>query len=206
MSTNDEVRISFLDAPPPNMARTGSFACQFCEFESGFGFALPERELVGDISFSCRRCGRHNELNGSFESKRDDSGLRMVFHRLSLSELHELRDKLQVLAESPGTTMDEASAAVAPISKGLAAWLSNRENRDEIRTTLTLLLAGVGVVIAAMTYAKSTTPAPAVVEKVVVQLESGAATSPDLPRRAPCWCGSGSRFKNCHGRSAVTAP
>jgi hypothetical protein len=36
----------------------------------------------------------------------------------------------------------------------------------------------------------------------VAPMAMAAAEGPKLPKKAPCWCGSGKRYEDCHGRRA----
>jgi hypothetical protein len=200
MGNAEDVKITWSDTKPEGMAEELHPSCSKCGRPAPYAVSVPEGEAVSEVRFACPFCGHMNLLPGSYEAVREGGSLRMAFRDMTLSELIALREKLRTLAESEAT-LDDAEEAVAPLSAGLATWLKSRENRDEVRATLTLLLTAVGIVIATMTYTRASSPPPAVVEKVVVQLESGQVTDRGLPRRAECWCGSGARYKNCHGRA-----
>ena len=94
------------------------------------------------------------------------------------------RVKLALRSQAPAA----ASEAHAP----LAEWIASRDGN--LATIIDVLVA---------LYVISEEPAtPDELTEVIAKVTQGNLSELPLPRRSPCFCDSGRRYKKCHGRTS----
>ena len=126
--------------------------------------------------------------NGSAEWSVEQ--LQAVLYDVQLSGLQRIRLALR----------SDDVAAIAPaatsISPRLAEWLAADESAEVASTLATVL----DVLLAL--YALSEEPAPPdQLKDVIEHVAAGELNRLPLPARGACFCGSGDRYKKCHGRA-----
>lgn len=161
------------------------------------------------IDVDCNHCGFRNVFQGTFSAQRVGGRLQVIFEDMSVSQLRQAREALQAALRQPDATVDDVAASVEKTSAGFAAWIREfaSHNKDVIGLVDTLLAAIAVMLIIGQAVTKED-PAPQAVNKVdidvriqVERIERGdPIIRPPYPRRQPCLCGSGKRYKNCHGR------
>jgi hypothetical protein len=70
----------------------------------------------------------------------------------------------------------------------------------EVWAILGVLSTIIGVLLTIYLSAPAPAP-PAQINQFIVNVESDKLNQLPLPLRGPCFCGSGKRYKNCHGRT-----
>jgi hypothetical protein len=94
-------------------------------------------------------------------------------------------------------SVDTLAQAVEPVSAPLAGWL--REQSAEPPVVAAALSAIVGVLLTI--WILSEEPAtPGRLEDVIDKALAGRLDEMPIPRRGACFCGSGKKYKSCHGR------
>lgn len=175
--------------------------CDRCGLVSSSGFFVDNSTSISVTGYSalCPCGGTARIQDGSYDVLEGRISLASALSSLRRDDLMELRSRLERL-ESAGAGTDEVATEVSTVAPGLGEWLKNPENRG--RDSIVILLMVVQTLLSLLTYRATNTPTSADVQQVVIQIEGGEDSNPPLPRRAPCWCGSEKRYKNCHGRGA----
>jgi hypothetical protein len=94
-------------------------------------------------------------------------------------------------------SVDVLAQAVEPVSPPLAGWL--REQPAEPSVVAAALSAIVGVLLTI--WILSEEPAtPGRLDDVIDKGLAGRLNEMPIPRRGACFCGSGKKYKSCHGR------
>jgi len=94
-------------------------------------------------------------------------------------------------------SVEALAQAVEPISAPLAGWL--RKQSAEPPVVATALAAIVGVLLTI--WILSEEPAtPGRLDDVIDKGLAGRLDEMPIPRRGACFCGSGKKYKSCHGR------
>lgn len=115
--------------------------------------------------------------------------------RLQETVHHHLRFELP----SPA----QLAKAVEAEHPDVAVWLRFREADDAVK--ILMVLGALAVAIAWLEHRH--TPAPdGRLESVIARVDEGHLYMLPIPRSDQCFCGSGTRFKSCHGRPPVAAP
>lgn len=158
------------------------------------------------ISFSCPHCGYMNtEDDGVHSVERIDGQLQWVFRELTGSQLRELRVTLTEALARDDVTAEEVAAAVEPTSSMLAKLLAGVENRQGLITLVGTIVAIITLVLQQQGHdGGDHPPPPAKVGQVIEKVRSG--NFEDYPRNEKCFCGSGTKFKKCHGRHPAADP
>jgi hypothetical protein len=129
-----------------------------------------------------------------------DAHLEAALSAKTLVALAVLQKSLQHLHGS-GLTVDHMTELTANHTPAVAHWLHARGGCDET-TKATMLLGAVAVAIVWQTYRMR--PAPAgELRRAIQRIESGVAYTLPIPRHKPCFCGSGTRFRDCHGHPPI---
>ncbi|WP_237570138.1 SEC-C domain-containing protein [Mycolicibacterium lacusdiani] len=94
-------------------------------------------------------------------------------------------------------SVDDLAEAVDPVSAPLGRWL--REQSAEPPVVAAALSAIVGVLLTI--WILSEEPAtPERLDDVIDKALAGRLNEMPIPRRGACFCGSGKKYKSCHGR------
>lgn len=168
---------------------------------------LDDRSSITIVNsgFQCGHCGHVNEITAHVSTARVGGRLEVVVQQLSAQQLIDARTRIQQAFETPGATPESVAAAVEPEAPGLAQYI--RETCDKYQGVATVFGTIIMVIISAVTLAimlaQGGDPPPASTNPVtdsVERLERGEVIeTPPIGRRDPCFCGSGKRYKNCHG-------
>lgn len=122
-------------------------------------------------------------------------GLESVFYRMSATDLYLV--KAALTATRDAGTVDEVAARIEPVSAPLARWVARQA---DVRGTGDVLSTIVGVLLTL--YMLSEEPAPPdQLHEVVEKAAAGQPHLMPLPKRVDCFCGSGKKYKSCHGRT-----
>ncbi|MBJ7387278.1 MAG: SEC-C domain-containing protein [Mycolicibacterium sp.] len=122
-------------------------------------------------------------------------GLDGVFYRMPARDLFQLKSALRTVDTT--ASVEVLAETVEPVSAPLAGWL--REQSAEPPVVATALSAIVGVLLTI--WILSEEPAtPGRLDDVVDKALAGRLDEMPIPRRGACFCGSGRKYKSCHGR------
>jgi hypothetical protein len=192
--------VTWSSAPSRDMAEVPMGPCPACGApQPVVSIGIPAGEMVGNIGIECWNCGTRSEQRGTYLAESVDGDLRAIFYDADIQTLSRLREALLALQDrAEDLDGEDVVAAVEPVSPPAASWLRDRGTRTELVAAISALLTAIGVIIALMDYNKAPDPSPVTIEKLIVQIERGTVEDPGLPRKAPCWCGSGKRYKHCH--------
>ena len=174
-------------------------SCSFCSAPQPLvAMRVNEGGAISGPLFNCINCGRENHMPGTYMSTRINGRLHMVFHDMTLDDLVRAREQLERLRQQPDVTVDDVAAAVSPTSEGLADWIRNQGNRMEIWAMIAMLLAVIAILLPL--FKDEQPPPPSQINQVIVQVETTTLSEGPVPRNSRCPCGSGAKFKKCHGR------
>jgi hypothetical protein len=132
-----------------------------------------------------------------------DERLAVVLRDMTIHELRRLQEPLHELIRE-GLSTVQIAEIVEGQSKEVAAWLRFRETRDEAAKVV-MLLGALAVAIAWLTYRAKPAPTQSL-QQVIENFDEGHPYLLPVPRCDPCFCGSGMKFKSCHGRPPNAAP
>ncbi len=133
-----------------------------------------------------------------------DERLGMALHRMTVDELLRLQETLHTLIREGQASGAQIAKTVESQSKDVATWLRFRGTRGDAATAV-LLLGTLAVAIAWLTYRAKPAPTPSI-QQAIDSIDEGHPYLLPIPRCDPCFCGSGTKFKNCHGRPPSAAP
>lgn len=168
----------------------------------------------------CPVCGRvasvvdgTYDVRGGVLTRREVASVALEAQKLSTPALETLRDELASLPAEP--TAEQVREALEGSSSALAnVWrVLSSENAKTVAAYLSVLLAVISLVIALRNQSPHVTISTSQLQQVIEQShpsqEVGSGTGPprrprverDRPRNQKCHCGSGHKYKNCHGRT-----
>lgn len=158
---------------------------------------IPVSALAGPTAASglivCPFCG-HADVLASTTSRLDVDELRAALYSMELPTLQRLKAALQF---PKGTATEEDLAArLTPVSMRLGKWARQQGDTANVCQTLTTVVD----VLLALWGVSDETATPGQLESVVENVVDGRLAEMPLPRRSPCFCGSGRRYAKCHGR------
>ena len=133
-----------------------------------------------------------------------DERLGEALHGMTVDELRRLQETLHTLIREGQASEAQISKTVESQSKDVATWLRVRRTRGDA-TTAVLLLGTLAVAIAWLTYRAKPAPTPSI-QQAIDSIDEGHPYLLPIPRCDPCFCGSATKFKNCHGRPPSAAP
>jgi len=133
-----------------------------------------------------------------------DSHVEAVLVGMTLDELSRLQDALlaQLRAGMPST--EQIARELEHHSIEVAAWFRFRRATGEA-VKIVMLLGALAVAIAWLTHRHVPAP-PYRLQDAMARVREDHVYMLPIPRSDPCFCGSGSRFRSCHGRPPVAAP
>ena len=123
---------------------------------------------------------------------------------MTLEELTCLQDVLFERLRTGLPSGEQIARALERHSADVAAWFRFGEARGEA-VKVVMLLGALAVAIAWLTHRHVPAPAPRLQDAIARVREDHVYMLP-IPRSDPCFCGSGSRFRTCHGRPPVAVP
>jgi hypothetical protein len=141
----------------------------------------------------CPFCG-HSDMLAAASGRLNAGELRAALYSMELGTLQRLKAALQLHEDT--TAEDELAVRLAPVSASLAEWARRHGNTASVRQTLTTVVD----VLLALWAVSDETATPSQLEAVVENVVDGRLRQLALPRRSPCFCGSGRRYARCHGR------
>jgi uncharacterized protein YecA (UPF0149 family) len=133
-----------------------------------------------------------------------DKRLELVLRDMAIDELRRLQETLYELIADGSFSIAQIAETVEDQSNAVAAWLHFRDTRDEA-VKVAMLLGALAVAIAWLTYRAKPAPTRSI-QQVIESVDDGHPYLLPIPRSDPCFCGSGSKFKSCHGRPPNAAP
>jgi SEC-C motif len=133
-----------------------------------------------------------------------DERLGMAICGMTVDELRRLQEALHTLIREGNASEAQITKTVESQSKDMVTWLRFRRTGDDAATVV-LLLGALAVAIAWLTYRAKPAPAPSI-QHAIDSIDEGHTYLLPIPRCDPCFCGSGTKFKNCHGRPPSAAP
>lgn len=151
----------------------------------------------------------HSHQSGAAQRAVVDERLETVLHDMTVDQLRRLQGTLyELLGDGLLSTDQFASTDIAETlegqSKDVADWLRDRQTRDDA-IKIVMLLGALAVAIAWLTYRNRPAPAQNILQ-VIHSVDEGHPYLLPIPRSDPCFCGSTTKFKNCHGRPPNAAP
>lgn len=110
-------------------------------------------------------------------------------------DLFQLKSALRTVDTT--ASVEVLAETVEPVSAPLAGWL--REQSAEPPVVATALSSIVGVLLTI--WILSEEPAtPGRLDDIIDKALAGRLDEMPIPRRGACFCGSGKKYKSCHGR------
>jgi hypothetical protein len=121
--------------------------------------------------------------------------LQSALYGLPLTTLQRVKLALRSHGESPDSAA--LQAALTSVHRPLAEWIGHQDrNAASVRPILSTV-----VDVLLTLYVISEEPAtPRQLNDVIVNVLGARLDQLPLPRRGPCFCGSGRRYNRCHGR------
>jgi hypothetical protein len=161
--------------------------CEHCGIPVS-AFASPTAEWGLIV---CPFCG-HADVLATSRLYVDE--LRAALYSMELATLQRLKAAVQF---PEGTATEEGLAArLTPVSVRLAEWARQQGDTANVCQTLNTVVN----VLLALWVVSDETATPGQLEAVVDNVVDDRLNEMPLPRRSPCFCGSGRRYAKCHGR------
>jgi hypothetical protein len=175
------------------------------------------RVIMQDNEQTCPRCGRMTRIPDGVYDFAGDTVRIIATSASSADSLRRLQRVLQEARQS-GAEPEVVARRIeqeAPEFGPLAAEASKRRNVEDLRVWLLTVIAVLTFFMTAWDFTQPRqTVTPELIEQIFQKvLESGArpatatstpsaapASSPKIGRNQPCPCGSGKKYKRCHGR------
>lgn len=133
-----------------------------------------------------------------------DARLESALTGMTLDELNELQDHLHALLRAGLPPVERIAEVLKGHDVDVARWLRFRQSDDDA-VKVVMLLGAVAVAIAWLTYRHMPAPTRRLQDAVATVREDHVYMLP-IPRNDPCFCGSGGRFRACHGKLPSAAP
>jgi SEC-C motif-containing protein len=133
-----------------------------------------------------------------------DAHLESALNRMTLRELGCLQDILIGQLGRGLPSIEQIAKALERQDVEVAAWFRFREAQQDA-VKVVMLLGALGVAIAWMTHRGAPAP-PQRLRNAIARIGEDHVYMLPIPRSDPCFCGSGSRFRACHGKVPLAAP
>ena len=133
-----------------------------------------------------------------------DAHVEGVLIEMTLDELSALQDVLLAQLRTGMPSTEQIAKALERQSVEVAAWFRFRQSSGEA-VKVVMLLGALAVAIAWLTHRHVPAPTKRLQDAMARVHEDHVYMLP-IPRSDPCFCGSGSMFRACHGRPPVAAP
>jgi hypothetical protein len=101
-------------------------------------------------------------------------------------------------------SIEQIAKALERQDVDVAAWFRFREAQEDAVKVM-MLLGALGVAIAWRTHRHAPAPSRRLQDAIARICEDHVYMLP-IPRSDPCFCGSGSQFRACHGKVPLAAP
>jgi hypothetical protein len=132
-----------------------------------------------------------------------DARVGSVLNGMTLDELSRMQDVLLEQLRLGLPPSEQIADALERQSAEVAAWFRFRESTGEA-VKVVMLLAALAVASAWMTHRQM----PATIQRLqdaMASVHEDHVYMLPIPRDDPCFCGSGGRFRACHGRPPLAA-
>jgi hypothetical protein len=133
-----------------------------------------------------------------------DARLEAALNRMTLDELNRLQDTLFEQLRMGLPSNEQIAKALERQDVDVAAWFRFRESEGRAVKSM-MLLGALAVAIAWMTYRGRPAPTHRLQDAIARICEDHVYMLP-IPRSDPCFCGSSTRFRACHGQPPVASP
>jgi hypothetical protein len=133
-----------------------------------------------------------------------DAHLESVLRGMTLDELETVQGILHELLRAGLPSIERVAQSIEFLGADVAGWLRFRQPHDE-PVKVVMLLGALAVAIAWMTYRHIPAPQHRLQDAIATVRGDHVYMLP-IPRSDPCFCGSGGRFKACHGRVPTASP
>ncbi|GLP73372.1 hypothetical protein TUM20983_04820 [Mycobacterium antarcticum] len=137
-------------------------------------------------------------------SQAADAGVESALCCMTLDELSRMQDVLFDQLRTGLPAVERIAAALDCLDPEVGAWLRLHDDRGEA-VRVVMLLGALAVAIAWMTHRHTPAPSPRLRDAIARVREDHVYMLP-IPRSDPCFCGSGSQFRACHGRPPMAVP
>lgn len=175
------------------------------------------RYSVADPEGVCLRCGAPISAEGVVDYVTTRGMLKAVARDATPTELVELAEALRRYTSSPEPVTAEGLADAleetpSEAARGLATWVRANGGWVPIAALIVAILALVNDLVGGAAAAPSNpgrgesyySPEQVehIVDSIIEQYDElrPHEPTPKLGRNEPCWCGSGTKYKKCHGR------
>jgi SEC-C motif-containing protein len=143
-------------------------------------------------------------MSTSRKANTRDVRVESVLNGMTLEQLGAVRDTLFEQLRTGLPPADRIADALEPESAEIANWFRLQALRGEAVEVVTLL---VGLAVASASMEHGGMPASTRrLQEAMARVRKEHVYMLPIPRDDPCFCGSGSRFRVCHGRPPVAAP
>jgi hypothetical protein len=133
-----------------------------------------------------------------------DAHLESVLNAMTSAELNTLQSLVIEQLRRGLPSVEQIAKALEGQDVDVAAWFRFREAQyDAVKVVM--LLGALGVAVAWRTHRHLPAPHQRLQDAIARVGEDHVYMLP-IPRTAPCFCGSGSYFKSCHGKVPLAAP
>ncbi len=143
-------------------------------------------------------------MSTSRNANSDDVPVESVLNGMTLDQLGAVQDTLFEQLRAGLPPAERIADALERESAGVAKWFRLQALRGEAVEVVTLL---VGLAVASASMQHGGTPASTrQLHAAMARVREEHVYMLPIPRDDPCFCGSGSRFRACHGRRPIAAP
>ena len=133
-----------------------------------------------------------------------DAHVESVLVEMTVDELSLLQDVLLAQLRTGMPSTEQIAKALERHSVEVAAWFRFRQASGEA-VKIVMLLGALAVAMAWLTHRHMPAPNRRLQDAMARVHEDHVYMLP-IPRSDPCFCGSGSLFRSCHGRPPLAAP
>jgi hypothetical protein len=133
-----------------------------------------------------------------------DAHLESVLNSMTLDELSSMQGILIEQLRRGLPSIEQIAKALERQDVDVAAWFRFREAQEDA-VKVVMLLGALGVAIAWRTQRNAPAPPQRLQDAIARICEDHVYLLP-IPHSDPCFCGSGSRFRACHGKMPLAAP
>jgi hypothetical protein len=123
---------------------------------------------------------------------------------MTLDELKRLQGTLLEQLRTGLPTVEQIAKALERQDVDVAAWFRSREAEGGAVKSM-MLFGALAVAISWMTYRHAPAP-PRRLQDAIARIGNDHVYMLPIPQDSPCFCGSGSRFRACHGKVPLTTP
>jgi hypothetical protein len=132
-----------------------------------------------------------------------DAHLESALNSMTSDELTSLQGTVIEQLRGGLPSIEQLAKALERQDVDVAAWFRFREAQEDA-VKVVMLLGALGVAIAWRTHRNAPAPPQRLQDAIARICEDHVYMLP-IPRSDPCFCGSGSRFRACHGKVPLAA-